>query len=103
LKQTISTATSLLEESDILEPGTQLNFRALRADTKHTMSVSLGDQLIIDPITSPELQIALRQADKMEVMEHIASGFAHDFINRLQVVVSALDMLQVRIEQGKSG
>jgi len=102
LKQAISPVDQLLEDSDILEPAMQLNFRALRAVAKQTMPVSLGDQLIIDPTTSPELQIALRQADKMEVMEHIAGGFAHDFINRLQVVVCALDMLQVRIEQGRA-
>jgi signal transduction histidine kinase len=45
---------------------------------------------------------ALGQACKMEVMEHMATGLAHDFNNMLHGVVGALDMMQSRIGQGRA-
>jgi signal transduction histidine kinase len=52
---------------------------------------------IFDPGTQP-----LGQACKIEVMEHMATGLAHDFNNMLHGVVGALDMIQTRIQQGKT-
>jgi signal transduction histidine kinase len=52
---------------------------------------------VLDPGTQP-----LGQACKMEVMEYMATGLAHDFNNMLHGVVGALDMMQTRIGQGKT-
>jgi signal transduction histidine kinase len=53
-------------------------------------------------LSSSEIQKALAQAHKMEVMGHMASGLAHDFNNMLHGVVGALDMMQTRIGQGRT-
>jgi hypothetical protein len=39
----------------------------------------------------------------METLGLMAGGLAHDFNNMLQGVVSALDMMKTRINQGRTG
>jgi signal transduction histidine kinase len=53
-------------------------------------------------LSSSDIQKALAQAHKMEVMGHMASGLAHDFNNMLHGVVGALDMMQTRVGQGRT-
>src|SRR5262245_52074505 len=43
----------------------------------------------------------LRRSSDMSLVGQMASGVAHDFNNRLQSVMDALDLLKLRIEQGQ--
>jgi signal transduction histidine kinase len=51
----------------------------------------------------PPIEAALREAQKMAVVGQMAGGIAHDFNNLLQSVAAALEVMQKRIDQGRTG
>lgn len=66
---------------------------------------SLQGELVSEPSTATQIPLeeVFRQTHKMGVLGQMAGGLAHDFNNMLQSAVSALDTMQVRIDQGRSG
>ncbi len=63
----------------------------------------LREQLLRESEERRKVEESFRQARKMEAVGQLTGGIAHDFNNMLQAISGSLELIDRRIEQGRSG
>lgn len=90
-------ATLQFDRHDGVKPRSRRPQAAIRVPDKPPQA---AEEIRLPSATDDERR--LRRSSDMSLVGQMASGVAHDFNNRLQSVMDALDLLKLRIEQGRS-
>jgi signal transduction histidine kinase len=62
--------------------------------------IQLGESVILIFTHHDELEARMRQLQKLEAMEQVVGGLAHDFNNVLTVIAAGLEYLRARLPEG---
>ena len=94
----------LQEEVEMARSGRDLKY----ARTRRHGPAGIGDRVTLQPggpvpeLAGPaQLEKLVYESQKMATIAQISGGLAHDFNNMLQLIVSSLNLMKGRIEQGR--
>ena len=77
----------------------------LRGSLEASQAELVAAQLRLDEEAEQRLRVEelLRQSHKMDAMGQLAAGISHDFNNLLQGICGSLELMRVRVSQGRTG
>jgi PAS domain S-box-containing protein len=67
----------------------------------HRLNETLEQRINTEVAARAKTEAALRQSQKMEAVGQLTGGLAHDFNNLLAGVIGSLELLSVRLQQGR--